>query len=897
VTSRPTPASPRPNTGAVRLFRALLALYPGEFRDEYGREMALVFADRHRAASTIGGRLVVWLDAISGLLTHAPKEHATMLLQDIRYAVRGLRTDKTFALTVLATLALGIGANTAIFQLIEAVGLRTLPVAAPDRLAEVRIAGGNQGFGINTSYYGHLTRPLWHQLRDQQKAFSTAFAWNINRGRLGDAPELRTISALYVSGDVFGTLGLVPWRGTTVGSAGPDEPCPSQRAMVSHGYWLRELGGRELSASSRLRLNGSVTQIVGVTPPSFTGLAVGEQFDVVVPMCLPRGGEQELKREIFEVSVVGRLRPGWTLQQATGHVEALSTGIFEATVPTGYSPAGQARYKAFRLEAAPISTGLSQLRDRFSRPLWLLLGMTGLVLLMASANLANLLLARAAARDGEIAIRLALGGSRPALARQLLAECGVLAAAGAAAGVALAQGLTRVLLWALSTTDGAPALALRIDWRVLAFTAVVATATCLLFGLAPIVRIRRIQAGGALRSSVRGASQDRGRAAIQRMLVTAQMALSLVLVIGALLFVRSFHSLTTFDPGIRRDGITVGMLGYDAEIPRERLSETQRRFVATIKTVPGVLDAGTTTNTPLLGATWGHGVTIGAKEGGANFTWVSPGYFTTMGIRLTEGRLLTLDDTRDSPRVAVVNQTFARELTGGASPIGQTLRTHAEPDYPATDYLIVGVTADTKYSGLAGTTPAMVYAPDSQFPRLGPWSTVMIRSDLPTEPLMRAVKARLRELEPAMVVEWFDFAGAINDGLVGQRLMAMLAGFFGVVAGLVAIVGIYGMVAYGVERRRRELGVRVALGAARWQLVGMVMRQAASLLVVGLGVGTVLGMFGARVVRTMLFGVEPHDPWILGGAAGLLAASALVASYLPARRASRVDPLEALRQE
>jgi predicted permease len=897
VTSRPTPASPRPNTGAVRLFRALLALYPGEFRDEYGREMALVFADRHRAASTIGGRLVVWLDAISGLLTHAPKEHATMLLQDIRYAVRGLRTDKTFALTVLATLALGIGANTAIFQLIEAVGLRTLPVAAPDRLAEVRIAGGNQGFGINTSYYGHLTRPLWHQLRDQQKAFSTAFAWNINRGRLGDAPELRTISALYVSGDVFGTLGLVPWRGTTVGSAGPDEPCPSQRAMVSHGYWLRELGGRELSASARLRLNGSVTQIVGVTPPSFTGLAVGEQFDVVVPMCLPRGGEQELKREIFEVSVVGRLRPGWTLQQATGHVEALSTGIFEATVPTGYSPAGQARYKAFRLEAAPISTGLSQLRDRFSRPLWLLLGMTGLVLLMASANLANLLLARAAARDGEIAIRLALGGSRPALARQLLAECGVLAAAGAAAGVALAQGLTRVLLWALSTTDGAPALALRVDWRVLAFTAVVATATCLLFGLAPIVRIRRIQAGGALRSSVRGASQDRGRAAIQRMLVTAQMALSLVLVIGALLFVRSFHSLTTFDPGIRRDGITVGMLGYDAEIPRERLSETQRRFVATIKTVPGVLDAGTTTNTPLLGATWGHGVTIGAKEGGANFTWVSPGYFTTMGIRLTEGRLLTLDDTRDSPRVAVVNQTFARELTGGASPIGQTLRTHAEPDYPATDYLIVGVTADTKYSGLAGTTPAMVYAPDSQFPRLGPWSTVMIRSDLPTEPLMRAVKARLRELEPAMVVEWFDFAGAINDGLVGQRLMAMLAGFFGVVAGLVAIVGIYGMVAYGVERRRRELGVRVALGAARWQLVGMVMRQAASLLVVGLGVGTVLGMFGARVVRTMLFGVEPHDPWILAGAAGLLAASALVASYLPARRASRVDPLEALRQE
>jgi predicted permease len=339
------------------------------------------------------------------------------------------------------------------------------------------------------------------------------------------------------------------------------------------------------------------------------------------------------------------------------------------------------------------------------------------------------------------------------------------------------------------------------------------------------------------------------------------------------------------------------MLGYEVGIPRERLSETQRRFVEAIKTVPGVLDAGTTTNIPLLGASWGHGVTVGAKEGGANFTWVSPGYLTTMGVRVLEGRGLTLDDTRDSLRVAVVNQRFVRELAGGASPIGQTLRTHAEPDYPATDYVIVGVTADTKYNSLEGETPAMVYAPDSQFPRLGPWSTVMIRSDLPTEPLMRAVKARLRQLEPAMVVESFDFATAINDRLIGQRLMAMLAGFFGVIAGLVAIVGIYGMVAYGVERRWRELGVRVALGAGRGQLVGMVMRQAAALLAIGLAIGLALGAVAGRTVQSMLFGIEPYDPWILGGAAGLLAACALVASYVPARRASRVNPLEALRQE
>jgi predicted permease len=858
--------------------------------------MALVFADRHRAASTALERLLVWVEAVWGLVTQAPKEHAHMLLQDLRYAVRALRKDRTFALTVLLTLALGIGANTAVFQLIEAIALRSLPVVEPDRLAEVRINGGNRGFGITTNPYAQLTRPLWFELRGQQKAFSSMFAWSLNQARVGDVPDLRTVSALYLSGDFFATLGVAPWRGTTVGSAAGDEPCPSQRAMVSHGYWMRELGGRALRSSDRLRLNGDVMQIVGVTPPSFTGLAVGDSFDVVIPMCLPREGVQALKRELFEVSVVGRLRPGWTVERASAHVESLSTGLFEATTPVGYGEQGTKQYKAYRLAAYPMASGVSNLRERYDKALWLLLGMTGLVLLMASANLANLLLARAAARDGEVAIRLALGGSRPALARQFLAECGLLAAAGAVLGVGLAQGLSRLLIWALSTTEGAPAITLRLDWRVLGFTAAVAAVTCLLFGLAPIARAGRIRASGAL--GARGASQDRGRAAIQRGLVVAQVALSLVLVIGALLFVRSFHRLTTFDPGIRREGITIAVLSYEtAKIPKERLSEAQRGFVDVVKSAPGVIDAATSTNIPLLGATWGHGVTVGTVKNGAFFTWIGPRYFDTMGIRLVEGRALAATDTQASPRVAVVNQTFAKVFTGGASPIGRTLRTSPEPDYPATDYTIVGVFADTKYNGLQTETPAMVYCPDAQFPTLGPWSVVMIRSDLPAETLMRDVKARLRERQPGMAIESFDFGTRIRDGLVGQRLMAMLTGFFGAVAGLIAVVGIYGMVAYAVERRRRELGVRAALGAAGGQLVGMVMRQAGSLVVVGLATGAALGWLGARAVRTMLFEIQPNDPWILGGGAAILAISAIVASYVPARRAARVDPIEVLRQD
>jgi len=883
---------------AERVFRALLAVYPGEFRDEYGREMALVFADRHRAASTFGERLLIWIEALWGLATQAPREHAAMLMQDLRYAIRALRKDKTFALTVVVTLALGIGANTAIFQLIAALALRSLPVRAPHELVEVRIVGGSHGFGISNSFYAQLTRPLWYAIRDQQKAFSGAFAWAAGRARIGERSETRSAAALYVSGDMFGVLGVAPWRGVPIGRLDTDLPCPSPRAMVSHGYWQREMGGRDLRPSDRLRLNNDWMQIVGVTPPGFTGMAVGEAFDVVIPLCLPHGSEANLRREFFDVSVVGRLQPGWTPERATAHLDALSAGWFEATVPAGYSAEGIARYKGFRLAAYPVPSGVSVLRERYDRALWLLLGMTGLVLLMASANLANLLLARAAARDAEVAIRLALGGSRPALARQFLAECGLLAIAGALLGVALAQGLSRILIWSLATQGGAPTLDLGLDWRVFAFTAAASVLTCLAFGLAPIVRARRIQASGALHASARGMSQDRGRAATQRALVAAQTAMSLVLVVGALLFVQSFRRLATFDPGIRRSGITVGIFGYEeTPIAKERLNDYQRGLVASIRSVPGVIDAATTTNIPLLGGSWTHGITLGSVKNSAKFTWVGPRYFDTMGIRLVEGRGLTVDDTTASARVAVVNQTFARTFAAGASPIGRTLTTHAEPDYPATDYQIVGVIADTRYNDLRAPTPAMVYAPDSQFPNMGPWATVMIRSDLPSDVLMRAIKARVRQTHAGVLGDGFDFGAAINDGLVGQRLMAMLAGFFGAVAALVAVVGIYGMVAYGVERRRRELGVRAALGASRWRLIAMVLRQVALILAVGLGTGTVLAAVAARSAQTMLFEVGPQDPWVLGGAAALIAAAALAASWLPAHRASMVSPLEALRQD
>jgi len=322
-------ARPGQSSRAVRLFRALLALYPGEFRDEYGREMSLVFADRLHAAPGVLERLHIVIEAAWGVLTQAPREHAAMTVQDLRYALRGLRKDPIFAATVIVTLALGIGATTAVFQLIDAVRLRSLPVSAPEQLTEVRIAGGNPGMGITSNDYGQLTRPMWEAIAANQQAFSGIFAFAATDGRVGDLPELRRVPTLYVSGAFFDTLGLLPVHGRLLG-AGDAGACPVTRAVVSHRYWQQDMGGGVWRPGQRLRLDGKSLEVVGVAPPGFTGLAVGDRFDVAVPLCQPSGG---LRREMFDVTVMGRLRSGWPVERASAHLDALSAGIFEATAP------------------------------------------------------------------------------------------------------------------------------------------------------------------------------------------------------------------------------------------------------------------------------------------------------------------------------------------------------------------------------------------------------------------------------------------------------------------------------------------------------------------------------------------------------------------------------------
>jgi predicted permease len=813
--------------------------------------------------------------------------------KDLRYGARLLRLSPGFAFISIASLGLGIGANTAIFQLLDAVRLRSLPVSDPRGLAEVRIVGGNHGMGLNSERYGGLTLPIWHQIRKQQQSFSGAFEWATDRFGVGNGSEMRRASGLQVSGEFFTVLGVQPWRGRLF--VPEDETaCPGSVAVVSYSYWQREMGGRELTSDTRLLVNGGLKQIIGVTPPGFFGLAVGESFDIALPFCMP---DKELRRDVFNVSVIGRLRPGWTIDQASAELNALSPGIFEATALTGYAAETIEGYKRFRLTAYPAQAGVSVLRDTYDSSLSLLLGITGLVLLIACANLANLILARNSGRGREVAVRLALGASRWRLMRQLIAESGLLASLGAAIGVGIAQPLSRVLVWSLSTGNQVN-LPIEIDWRVLLFSVGVTGMTCFVFGVAPAILATRVEQRGSMRAAGRGDTSEKSRFSVQRLMVVTQIAVSLVLLVAALLFVRSFRNLMTFDPGMREAGIAVAFLGFsDSHLPRDRNEEFRRQLLDEIRSIPGVVGAATTTNVPLLGGSWTHNIQIGSVHNSSKFTWVSPGYFQIMDIPLLAGRDLNLNDTVASPRVAVVNQTFVREYLGGEDPIGRTMRTDPEPNYPSTIYEIVGIIPDTKYNDIRGPTPPIAFAPASQFPDPGPWAVVMIRSDSEPAAIMESVRLVMAQKHPEVVFDHMDFQKQIRDGLLRERLMAMLSGFFGVLAAGLAMLGLYGVISYIVARRRNEIGIRVALGAQYRQVVAMVMREAAVLLVTGSLIGIGLALIAGPSAGSLLFGLKPHDPVTLIAGCVLLGTIAALASFIPARRAAKLDPMVALRHE
>jgi predicted permease len=852
----------------------------GTSREQAVREARLRFGSPTATRERVGAE-----DAALGLET---------LARDVRTALRGFVKSPGFSFVVVATLALGIGANTAIFELLDAVRLRSLPVLKPAELAEVRIKGGNGGFGINNGMLGNFTVPMWQEVKDHHDPFSGIFAWRTDEMLLGRPSDSHRAYGLEVSGNFFNVLGVPPWEGRLI-EPQDEAGCDLTKVVASYAFWKSEMGGAPITANSTLIIEGKTVQVLGVTPPSFFGLVVGDRFDLAYPTCTPPNP----RREIFAFSVMGRMKPGWNLQQATEYFNALSPGLFERTAPEGYSPETIKTFKAFRLAAYPVGAGVSYLRNEYNRSLELLLAITGLVLLIACANLANLMLARASGKQRDVAIRMALGASRGRVLRQMLLESALLAMTGAALGIALAQPLSQALVNALNTSQNSIHLTIVPDWRVLLFAAVVSVATSVVFGTLPAVRNANANPITSMRSGERGVVGNRECFSIQRAMVVTQVAVSMVLLVGALLFVRSYRNLMTVDPGFRESGISVGFFNFPAmKIKPENLAAYKRQLVDDVRALPGIENVAATTNVPLSGGSWSHHVQVDALDGSSKFTYVSPSYFATLGISLLTGRNFTEADTNDAPLVLVVNQTFIRRYIRTPSPIGQHVHVRPEPQYPERTYEIIGTIPDTKYGDLRDETPPMAFVPIDQFPvtAQGPGIAMMFAAR-DRASAVETVRRIFEQKHPGTIMQFFDFEQGIRDNLVGDRMMALLSGFFGILAALLVVVGLYGVLTYFLAQRRGEIGIRIALGASRGRVMSGLLFEAGSMLLVGLAAGTGLALLAGREASSMLFGLKPWDPMVLAASALLLAIVTLLSSLVPALKAANLDPISSLRAE
>ena len=825
--------------------------------------------------------------------------------QDLRYGFRLLRLSPGFTLVAVLTLALGIGANTAIFQLIDSVRLRTIPVKNPQELGTVRIADRHWGSGQFSSEYSQLTFPMWEQIRKRQEGFAEIAAWSDQRFNLATGGEVRYAKGIRVSGDFFHVLGVEPILGRLLGPADDQPGCGIAGANISYAFWQRNLGGDRSVVGKRLTLDGNSFEVLGVTPPGFNGISIGDTFDVAVPVCaepiLSPGNNRLTIRHAWWLASIGRLKPGWTIARANAQINAVTSAILQETIPPFYDAEGVKKYLEYKLGAFPASTGFSQFREDSETPLWLLLGISALVLLIACANLANLMLARAGARERQITIRLALGASRGRMIRELLSESMLLAAAGAICGLFLAFAVSRLLVAFISTADSQILLDLGMDWRVLAFTTALAVLTTVLFGLAPAVRASRAEPATLLQSGSRGMTGSRERFGLRRILVVSQVALSVVLLMGALLFARSLRNLTTLNAGFQQNGILITSVDFKRlQIPEERFTEYKREIVKRVQGMPGVESAAGTMLVPFGGNTWNQNVLTEGSDDDKGVSWVNflgPGYFQTIGTPLLAGRDFDDRDTANSVKVAIVNQAFVRKILKGADPLGKRFRLHEAPGKPRPLFEIVGVTGDNKFQDMHEEFLPFTYFPASQQEKPSPDDQILIRSSLAVTSLIASMKQTMNGLNPGIDLEFKVFKTQIHDSMLQDQLMATLSGFFGFLAALLAAIGLYGVISYMVVQRTKEIGIRMAIGAERLDVMRMILREAGVLTVTGLVIGTGLALGAAQAAKSLLYGLKPRDPLTLVMAIVTLSAVAALASFLPAYRASKLDPLVALRYE
>lgn len=830
------------------------------------------------------------------------------LSRDFLYGLRALGRSPLFTAVCVLSLALGIGANSAIFSLIDQVLLRTLPVEDPASLVMVTTRGPHVGSNAGT---GVLSYPMYQDYRDKNQVFDGVLCTRSTTASMSHDGPAEIVEAELVSGNYFQVLGLRAAVGRVFTRGDETNSGANPVVVLNHGYWQSRFRGDPGMVGKTIRVSGFPMTVVGVLSPGYEGTSLGFRPKIFVPVtmrneAMPAWADRLDNRRSRWVQVFARLKPGVEIRQAEASIRTLHRQIINEEVKEAFfsrvTPYFRQQFLASYAAVLPAGSGFSTMRQHMETPLKVLMWLVSIVLLISCANVSNLLVARAAGRRKEVAVRQALGAGRRRIARQLFVESVLLALAGGSLGLAVSYWSTRAMLLLAPTDQVRESFSAAPDFRTLAFTLGISMGAAVLFGLFPAWQASKADLATTLKEQAGSVAGGHG-ATTRKILVTAQVTLSLVLLVGSGLFVRSLQNLRNVNPGFRatnlvRFTIDPRLTGYDDERTRAFYQQVRQR----LESLPGAQAAALATVGVMDNNSWDATITVEGYQAGdgenmnPSFNSVSPGYFKTLGIAIREGRDFDQRDHLKAEKAVIVNETFARRYFPGRSPVGYHIGMGRGP-HVKLDRVIVGVMADARYRNLRDEVPRQVVVCQEQSERQS-GMIAYVRTSLPSKQMFQAIRGAASHLDARVpVYDMVTMEDQLDRSLSLERLVAFLSSAYGLLASLLAVIGLYGVTAYGVARRSREIGIRMALGAESGAVLGLVLREVLTLAATGIAIALPATWWLTRYVQSQLYGIEPRDPATIALAALVLLAVAAAAGTVPALRASRLDPLKVLRYE